>query len=103
MLEELKLVLEVVQNVSDGAMWIAIMWIAKGYLSLLLGYGFGFLIIYYSYKFGVRAFTTYADASKVAKMLGYDFCYTSGKKRTIEKIQDLLTFYKRYKGEVDKL
>lgn len=45
-IEQLKLVLEMVGTATEGAMWFACAWLAKGFITSLVGYAFAGILVY---------------------------------------------------------
>ena len=45
-IEQLKLVLEMVDTATEGAMWFAFAWLAKGFITSLIGYGLAGFVVY---------------------------------------------------------
>lgn len=102
MLEELKLVLEMVGNVSDGAMWVAIIWVGQEYFGYLVGCTIGLAFITVSYKMGNRLINSCSNAAGICKIMGYNPDRMSGVDwmKLQRYICDIDAFYKQYKDKV---
>ena len=54
-IEQLKLVLEMVGTATEGAMWFAFAWLAKGFITSLIGWVLGGYVLYYLARFATEA------------------------------------------------
>lgn len=48
-IEQLKLILDIIKDTSNSALWIAIAWIAKGYFTSIMWFMFGLITLRYAF------------------------------------------------------
>jgi len=88
-IEHLKLILEAVNGVSDGAIYIAILWLGVGYLKVILVAGVIIFLIIVAKKLITIALTTRTFISELQMKIGKSGYLYDSQKDQITRLFDL--------------
>ena len=86
MSEEIKMLVELFGNVTDGAYTLLILYIAKSYLSIILGFGILFFAVAKAFALGKKALYDNSFFSKIKAVMGFHGELTLSEKEAIIKI-----------------
>ena len=90
--EEIKMLIELFSNVTDGAYSLLLIYIAKPYLSMLLGFSMGFFAIFQSIKFGKYLTEKFSFVSEIRTVMGFTGELIGPEK---SRVLDILREYKK--------
>ena len=92
--EELKAILETLSSLGEGSFLFACLWLAKGFISVIVGYGVLLYVILRASKIILGLIGSYQTAREIARSVGYD-CRgdwaASDTKKVLENIETLKT------------
>jgi len=88
-LEELKLILEVVKAVGEGAFAITIIYFVKSFLQFLIGFGCLATVIILTFKLFNRSILIYQFGSKICQLFNKDIYLFSDREQVLEIISEL--------------
>ena len=92
-MEELKMIIELAEKITDGAFWVMLIYFGKGFITTLIHWAGWLTVLILAGKFILRLFNNLMTLDRindiVAGVRGFDVTNTLHLKTLVNKVQDL--------------